>query len=844
MPLAMQERKQWLLWKLEEIPGRNGLQKVPYYLSGRKRWGTLGGPDDLRALAPFEQAVAQFRGALGYSGVAFAFIHGDGLIGIDLDWKHTPEQAMEAHHMAIMEAVPSYTEFSPSGKGGHIIVQGTCDSFKHDPIGVEVYCGDRYFACTGDKSMAELDTVEPITPTALAYLQDLVQKSKDAASAARHAARQAEAPAAAADEPLPTPAPPPVHQTQPAGQQTSDFRRVNDAAHQALAAWVPRVFDKARPWRNGYRVRSKDLGRELEEDLQLSPEGIMDFGEEQGMSPIDVVMKWLPGMAKPKDALLWLAQAIGMPLQASRPPLRSVPPAAPPPAQPDDGPAPQSPPAPSVDGAPPQAVEGAGGVLIDMQAAKSTKRKGSRRQRKAEGGDEGRVIDWDKFHRLRDNFALIYGTDTVWDGEQAMIMKIANMGHAHGSDMVKLWKGGQACWKKSEGGRWTVLPQNVVFDPTGECDADTHVNLFGGFPTEPRPGDVAPFLELIDFLCSRAGDTKAECDAIKHYLVCCMAWPLQHMGAKLRTAVVMHGDEGAGKNFLTDTLVMIYGKYGTTVGQDELEDKFNDYRSGKLILVGDEVSSRAELVHNKNRLKSLITSPTVQINPKNLPRREEANHINVWFNSNELQPLALDNSDRRYLVIYTPRAREFEFYRALGRWRAADGVAHLYHYLLQYDASDFDPFAPAPQTRAKQDLIDLNRKSPERFWIEWSSGELDLPYRSCTVPQAYSAYLKYAQRVGDRFPIQRVMFTRMVLRISDTMGQPCVEKVMKVDYSPESGDDPRATRMLLVTKPPDDIPQGVWATDCWVQFERELRRYVGRDFQAAGGSKDGGEGAP
>src|SRR5205085_4828808 len=163
-----------------------------------------------------------------------------------------------------------------------------------------------------------------------------------------------------------------------------------------------------------------------------------------------------------------------------------------------------------------------------------------------------------------------------------------------------------------------------------------------------------------------------------------LAYPLQNLGAKLRTAIVMHGDEGAGKNFLFEAWLEIYGKYGLLVGQDELEDKFNDWRSAKLAVVGDEVSSRQELVHNKNRLKALITSPTVQINPKNLPRREERNHINIVFLSNELQPLALDNSDRRYLVIHTPRAREFEFYRKLKAWRQAGGVQAFYHYLLDY----------------------------------------------------------------------------------------------------------------------------------------------------------------
>lgn len=883
MPQAMRDRRQWLLWRLEEVPGREGLQKVPYYATGRKRGGELGGMQDRAALATLDTVCKRVAGHGNWSGVGFAFVDGDGLIGIDLDWKHNDSGLPEDHHTMVMDACPSYTEYSPSGKGVHIIVSGQCDSFKSDAIGVEVYCGGRYFTCTGDVLAGTSTEVLPIKPFALDYLTRLVQGAKDQAKQARRAAAQPPADAAAPGRP----APPPVarHGGAP-GQQGSDFRTVNDEAYRALHAWVPAVLPAAQEWRNGYRISSKALGRDLQEDLQLLPEGIMDFGEEQGMSPVDVVLKWLPGMSRPKDALEWLAGRLGITLQRwARRPAPACEPApaarAATPAEPeaaalsapvaDQPPADEPAPFQPLDelvreadrdlaaaaAAPPAAKDAAAASGSNVVELRPKGGKGKAKKAKpahpdtdavapdaAAADDDASGIDWDKFKYLRDNFALIYGTDTVWDGEHHIIMKIANMAHAHGSQMVKLWKGGQASWQRTGKGRWTVLPQNVVFDPGCTCDPETHVNLYSGFPTEARPGDVGPFLELAKFLVSRAADTEEGVDEILHYLLCCMAWPLQHKGAKLRTAVVMHGDEGAGKNFLTDTLVMIYGKYGTTVGQDELEDKFNDYRSGKLILVGDEVSSRAELVHNKNRLKALITSPTVMINPKNLPRREEANHINVWFNSNELQPLALDNSDRRYLVIYTPRAREREFYKRLGEWRDADGVAHLYHYLLNYDCTPFDPFAPAPDTAAKQELIDLNRKSPERFWLEWSAGQLSLPYRSCTLQQAYAAYLKYAQRTGDRFPVQRPLFTRMLLRISDTMGKPCQDKVMNVDYqlrtnhAKEHQGDIRSTRMLLVIPVPPEVPMGVFATDAWRTFEPELRRYLGKSTGILGDDDD------
>jgi putative DNA primase/helicase len=464
---------------------------------------------------------------------------------------------------------------------------------------------------------------------------------------------------------------------------------------------------------------------------------------------------------------------------------------------------------------------------------------GANAQSAGSGGKAKRpekVVDFGKYNYLRENFALIYGTDTVWDGTTRMIMKIANMAHAHGSDMVKMWKGASD--------RRTIMPSDVVFDPRGECDAEETVNLFSGIELEPKEGDVGPILELVRFLTSRASADSDECDQIMHWLLCWLAYPLQHVGTKLRTAVIMHGDEGAGKNFLFDLWVEIYGKYGALVGQDELEDKFNDWRSAKLAVVGDEVSSRQELVHNKNRLKALITSSTVQINPKNLPRREERNHINIVFLSNELQPLALDNSDRRYLVIYTPRAREFEFYRKLKAWREAGGVQAFYYYLLHYPLEDFDPFAPAPGTQAKMDLIDMNRKSPERFWMEWASGELDLPYRSCAIAQAYRAYLKYAQRTGDRFPVQRNVFTRMLVRISEAMAE-SMGKPAAREWMAAVTDDTltrRTTRLLLVASKPDGVSDGQWATECVSSFEEVLSAYLGYEPRSPGDGKSGEKG--
>jgi putative DNA primase/helicase len=189
-----------------------------------------------------------------------------------------------------------------------------------------------------------------------------------------------------------------------------------------------------------------------------------------------------------------------------------------------------------------------------------------------------------------------------------------------------------------------------------------------------------------------------------------------------------------------------------------------------------------------------------------------------------LQPLALDNSDRRYLVVYTPRAKEFDYYRKLKKWRDDGGAELFYNYLLKYECEGFDPFAPAPFTQAKADLIDINRKSPERFWMEWQQGLLDLPYQSCSVDQAYQAYLKYAQRIGDRFPLQNNVFSRMVARFSEGQGHPVRIKTMQIA---QISGGRKAYRMLLVCDLPAGVKDGEWATESVQAFGEQLRKYIG-----------------
>lgn len=437
---------------------------------------------------------------------------------------------------------------------------------------------------------------------------------------------------------------------------------------------------------------------------------------------------------------------------------------------------------------------------------------------RADGGEGGRgraprkrrPLDVGRFNELMEHFVLIYSTDTAYDCRTRRIVRVANLRIAFGPDVVKLWL--------AEPERRMILPEQLVFDPGGQADEQC-INLFDGLAMEPADGDPGPILELLSHLCADSASTEAGVDTVVKWVLDWLAYPLQHPGAKMASALVFHGGQGAGKNLFFEAVASIYGKYGLVVGQDQLEDKFNDWASQKLFLIGDEVVAKAELYHQKNKLKSFITGDTIQINAKMLPLRTERNHVNVVFLSNEQQPLALEPDDRRYMVVYTPPRGEESLYQRVGAFLKAGGAARLLRFLLDRDLGDFGPHTRPIMTRAKADLIELGLKPPERFVREWLGGYLPLPLQVCASEQLYRAFRHWCQAAGERFPPPQVVFSKALDKAARGKLR---NKVIKLDAA-ERGK--LATRMWVPDGcgPPEGVTAGQWATDAVAEFERVVR---------------------
>jgi putative DNA primase/helicase len=444
---------------------------------------------------------------------------------------------------------------------------------------------------------------------------------------------------------------------------------------------------------------------------------------------------------------------------------------------------------------------------------------GATRSGGAGSGDErdGRLKPIETVDELLERYSLVYEAEgLVFDHWEHRMVPLGAMRNAC------LRREIHRAWMESPARRMVRLAE-VGFDPTGR-DPDVLCNLWAGWPTTPKEGECCQLLELLWFMCSAES---ANADALYDWVLKWLAYPLQHPGAKMQTALIVHGPQGTGKNMFFEAYMTIFGSYGRIVDQSAVEDKFNDWASRKLFLIADEVVARMDLYHVKNKLKSFITGEWIRINPKGMPAYDERNHVNMVVLSNEALPAALESDDRRHAVIWTPDKLDEPFYRQVRAEIEVGGSAALHDHLLRLDLGDHKPWTKPPMTAAKADLIAMGMDSSERFWIDWMEGDLDLPRTIARTEDLYSAYRWWCTRNGVSKPAQASTF------IGATTKRRGATKT-RVRHQVWHGVSPRIVQSTVIVPPkaprPDDL-QGV--SEALDAFGKAVRRY--RDVRAMEG---------
>lgn len=154
IPQEMQVWPQWVVWRYEEKEGSKPT-KVPYSPRNLRHADV----NDPSTWATFNEALTAAQNNNGYAGIGFVLTEGDPFGFVDLDnpyeqkedgtFKHElPDEVMQ-RQQDIYREFNSYSEYSPSGKGLHIICKGSLPSGRKR-ASIEVYTSQRYMTMTGN----------------------------------------------------------------------------------------------------------------------------------------------------------------------------------------------------------------------------------------------------------------------------------------------------------------------------------------------------------------------------------------------------------------------------------------------------------------------------------------------------------------------------------------------------------------------------------------------------------------------------------------------------------------------------------------------------------------------
>lgn len=398
--------------------------------------------------------------------------------------------------------------------------------------------------------------------------------------------------------------------------------------------------------------------------------------------------------------------------------------------------------------------------------------------RAVEGGAGG-----GKLGEMLDNLTLLRGTETVWDAIGQQVMSLGAVRANYTTELTSKWQ--------EHALRKTIEAKNLVFDPTQQADPVTHVNIFGGWPLVPKENAelVKPILALLASLC----DAEDKVDECVEWILRWLAYPLQHPGAKMQTALLMFGEkQGTGKSlFFQDVMLPIYGEYGGVASQHQLDSTFTAWRSRKLFMLFEEVLSRDDRYSHNGTLKYMITGKSMSINQKNLPERDERNHMNSAFLSNEPQPIPIELEDRRFMVIEARRKQGKEFYDWVQAAIAAGGCEAFYHFLLNLPLDDFNEHTKPPMTLAKERVIEFGLNSWMSFHRAWKDGCLDAPYCSCLSEDLYIMYKRWCDRSGEK-PLTLCKFAGLI-----------ASREHKTKRNVAVGSKGKTTRMVFIIENPD-----------------------------------------
>ncbi len=172
IPESLKRLNQWVCFKLEYNKKKGKYDKIPK----DPKTGYNAKANDPATWSDYQTAVNAVS-KYGFDGIGIEFANG--IFGVDLDGvvkdgKLTPEA------QDIIKTLDSYTEYSPSGTGVHILCKGTIPPKDRRKGNVEMYSEGRFFTVTGNVLGEPKDIQERTAQAAIVHAKYLKREEPKA----------------------------------------------------------------------------------------------------------------------------------------------------------------------------------------------------------------------------------------------------------------------------------------------------------------------------------------------------------------------------------------------------------------------------------------------------------------------------------------------------------------------------------------------------------------------------------------------------------------------------------------------------------------------------------------
>ncbi|MFI3221565.1 MAG: DUF5906 domain-containing protein [Methylococcaceae bacterium] len=293
-----------------------------------------------------------------------------------------------------------------------------------------------------------------------------------------------------------------------------------------------------------------------------------------------------------------------------------------------------------------------------------------------------RVVSGDVAHDGRDsieyctNDALfkVYGNTSIQTGE-----KIVN------GYIVPVYKNHFEAWRTHFDS--LSFTGGVVFKPNSKVP-DNCFNMWQGYSVKELENTV-----LLKRLKYHIENVVCDGDAeLYSYLYKWIAYTFKHPERPAGAAVVLRGEEGAGKGILASFLQSIWGKHGYKVGSSKhLTGAFNAHLADVCYLFADEAFFSGDR-QQADVLKGLVTESTMTIERKGVDSITQPNYLKIFMSTNSEYAVPAGRDSRRYFVtdVSSRHLKDESYFDPLVKDCNTDAVKAAFLYeMLNMDLTGF-----------------------------------------------------------------------------------------------------------------------------------------------------------